>query len=62
MSQIRLENKYAFLFPACLGLGTGVGALMHNVGVGLGLGAVLGTILSLVGWYWSNLNKEGDYL
>lgn len=60
MSQIRLENKYAFLFPACLGLGTGVGALLHNVGVGIGLGAVFGTVLSLVGWYFSSPKNEGN--
>jgi len=62
MSQIRSENKYTFLFPACLGLGTGVGALLHNVGLGIGLGAVLGTVLSLVGWYFSNLKDEGGYM
>ena len=60
MSQNRLENKYAFIFPACLGLGTGVGALLHNVGVGIALGAVFGMVLSLVGWYFSSPKNEGN--
>jgi hypothetical protein len=47
------ENKFAFLFPVGLGIGTALGALIHNVGLGLAIGACIGTIASLVGWYLS---------
>jgi hypothetical protein len=45
------ENKYYFILPICLGLGTGLGALIRNVGVGLTIGAGVGTALSLLAWY-----------
>jgi hypothetical protein len=56
------ENKFAFLFPAGIGMGVAVGALIHNIGVGMALGAVIGTICSLLGGYISNLhaNRGGD--
>jgi hypothetical protein len=46
------ENKYYFIFPICLSLGTGLGALIHNVGLGLGIGAAAGTILGLLAYYF----------
>jgi hypothetical protein len=42
------ENLFSFVFPACLGLGVGLGALIRNIGVGLAIGAGIGTILSLL--------------
>ena len=45
------ENKYWFIFPICLGLGTGLGALIRNVGLGLGIGAAVGTTLGLLAYY-----------
>jgi len=38
----------SILFPACLGLGVGLGALIRNIGVGLVIGAGMGTTLSLL--------------
>ena len=40
-----------FILPICLALGTGLGALFHNVGVGLGIGALVGTVLGLAAYY-----------
>jgi uncharacterized membrane-anchored protein len=45
------ENKYWFIFPICLGLGTGLGALLRNVGLGLAIGAAVGTTLGLLAYY-----------
>ncbi len=42
-----------FIFPICLALGTGFGALFQNVGVGLGIGAVVGTVLGLAAHFLS---------
>lgn len=36
------------IFPICLGLGTGFGALIHNVGAGLAVGAGIGVTLRFV--------------
>jgi hypothetical protein len=58
MTQERPENKYAFIFPACIGIGTGIGALLHNVGLGIGIGAVVGTILSLIGWQLTRMDQD----
>ena len=57
-----VENKFAFLFPAGIGIGVAVGALIHNIGVGMAFGAVAGMICSLLGWYLGNLhtNRDGD--
>lgn len=44
----------ATVFPVCLGLGTAIGALIHNIGVGLAIGAGIGTIFSLIGYYLGN--------
>jgi hypothetical protein len=41
-------SSFAWLFPAALGLGTGMGALLHNIGVGLGIGAAVGVTASLL--------------
>lgn len=58
--QSRADTFVAIIFPVCLGIGTGIGALIHNVGVGLGIGAAIGTILSLTGYYLirSNIDQE----
>lgn len=48
------KTVFGILFPACLGLGVGLGALMHNIGVGLAIGAGTGTLLSLFGEYYFN--------
>lgn len=42
-------GRYAFLFPAFIGLGAGLGALLHNVGLGTATGAAVGATLSWVG-------------
>lgn len=60
MKQKRSENKFAFLLPVGLGIGTGIGALVHNIGVGLAIGAAIGTILSLIGWYFSSEPTDED--
>ncbi|MGD8814931.1 MAG: hypothetical protein PVI78_10715 [Anaerolineales bacterium] len=41
-------NRYLFLFPASLGLGTGIGAALHNVGMGIAIGAAVGVTLVLL--------------
>jgi hypothetical protein len=46
------EHKFYLIFPICLGLGTGLGALLRNVGLGLGIGAMIGTTLSLLTEYY----------
>jgi hypothetical protein len=51
------DNKFAVVFPICLGLGTGLGALMRNVGVGLAIGAGVGTLLGLLADFY--LNRGG---
>ena len=48
--QPRNKSSYTIIFPICLGLGTGLGALMHNVGVGLGIGAIIGALLVSLSW------------
>ena len=48
------SRKTAYLpiiMPACIGLGTGFGALIHNIGIGMTFGVALGTILSLIAYY-----------
>jgi hypothetical protein len=40
---------YIYL-PICISLGTGLGALLGNVGVGIVVGAALGTILNLLAY------------
>ncbi|NIM95414.1 MAG: hypothetical protein GTO18_17090 [Anaerolineales bacterium] len=45
--KIKEENKFIPIFPICLGLGVGLGALVRNIGVGLAFGATVGTTLSL---------------
>jgi hypothetical protein len=49
---------YAFLFPVGLGNGTAIGALIHNIGVGLAIGAGMGMLMSLLGWHFSS--QEGE--
>jgi hypothetical protein len=54
MNQKRSANKFAFLFPVGLGIGTALGALLHNIGVGLVIGAGIGTLMSLIGWHFTS--------
>jgi hypothetical protein len=44
------DTLVAIIFPVCLGIGTAIGALIHNIGVGLAIGACIGTIFSLIGY------------
>jgi len=46
------ENVFSILFPAFLGLGVGLGALIRNIGVGLAIGAGMGSFLSLLVEYY----------
>jgi hypothetical protein len=45
------QEFWGKFFPICIALGTGVGALLGNVGVGISLGAGVGTTLSLIFYY-----------
>jgi hypothetical protein len=47
---------YIFL-PICIGLGTGLGALLDNIGVGIAIGTALGTLLNLIA-YHSLIDRE----
>jgi hypothetical protein len=42
---------YIFL-PICISLGTGLGALLGNIGVGIALGTALGTLLNLIAYFY----------
>jgi len=52
MQQGREKNsgEWGFFLPIGIALGTGVGALLGNVGVGMVLGVALGTFLNLLSW------------
>ena len=50
-NQSRADTIVAVTFPVCIGIGTGIGALTHNVGVGIAIGAGIGTVLGLIGHY-----------
>jgi hypothetical protein len=52
------DKLVAFIFPACIGFGTGIGALIHNVGLGIASGAVVGTVLSLIGQFLVKANSN----
>lgn len=54
MNQLQNQptNKTSFLLPAFIGLGTGLGALIGNIGAGMAIGVGVGTLLSLLGWLW----------
>lgn len=56
----RYDSLVGIVFPACLGIGTAIGAFIHNIGVGLAIGAGIGTILRLLGYYLvkSNIDQE----
>lgn len=47
----RADTFAGIVFPASIGIGTGLGALIHNIGLGMSIGVALGTILSLLGYY-----------
>lgn len=46
------QNWAGLFLPAGIGLGTGAGALMGNIGLGMIFGVAVGTILSLLIGYW----------
>lgn len=48
-----LIHRFAFLFPAGLGIGVAIGALIQNIGVGLVFGVFIGTLGSLIGAHLS---------
>ena len=56
--QKKASSKYGILFPTCIGLGGSLGALMHNIGVGMVIGVAIGTILSLVGEHFEQRKVE----
>ena len=46
------------LFQICLGMGIGLGALIHNIGVGLAIGAGFGGLFSLIAEFVIQKKKE----
>ena len=42
------ESTFALLFPVGIGIGVAIGALLHNIGVGMTFGAALGVTASLL--------------
>jgi len=56
-NRTRYDTLATILYPACLGIGTAVGALIHNIGVGLAIGAGIGSIFSLIVYY---LGRNGS--
>ncbi|MGD2157560.1 MAG: hypothetical protein PVG14_05205 [Anaerolineales bacterium] len=60
--QSRVDTFVGIIFPVCLGIGTGIGALIHNVGVGIAIGAAIGTILNLTGYYLIKSNTDQENL
>lgn len=56
----RYETYVSIIFPVCLGIGTAIGALIHNVGVGLAIGAGVGTFFSLLAYYLVKSRTEMD--
>lgn len=45
------DRSWYIFFPICISLGTGLGATLGNVGLGLALGAAVGTMLNLLVYY-----------
>jgi hypothetical protein len=43
-------GEWGLFLPIGIALGTGVGALLGNVGVGMVFGVALGTLLNLISW------------
>jgi hypothetical protein len=43
-------GKWGLFLPIGIVLGTGIGALLGNVGVGMVFGVALGTLLNLLRW------------
>lgn len=58
LNRSRYDALAAILFSACLGIGTAVGALIHNIGVRLAIGAGIGTIFSLIAYYLGKSNSD----
>ncbi|MGW8251012.1 MAG: hypothetical protein ACWGO1_10245 [Anaerolineales bacterium] len=56
----RYDILAAIVFPASLGIGTAVGALIHNIGVGLAVGAGAGTVFSLTAYYLGRAKADRD--
>ena len=52
MKQLRNQpkNKHQIWLPVFIGLGTGLGALIGNIGVGMAIGVGVGTVVSLTAW------------
>lgn len=50
-NQKKQNGIWGVFLPIGIGLGTGIGALLGNIGVGIGLGAAIGTTLSLLVYY-----------
>jgi hypothetical protein len=48
------------IFPICLGIGIAIGALIHNIGVGLAIGAGVGTFFNLLAYYLVMSRTEED--
>lgn len=44
-------GRWGVYLPIGIGLGTGVGALVGNIGVGMCFGVAVGTMLSLLAYY-----------
>lgn len=52
-TSIDRQRDYSFSFlPICTGFGIAFGALIHNIGAGMAIGVGMGTILSLVTYYY----------
>ena len=51
MDNKKEKTLWWIFLPICIGLGTGVGALMGNIGVGITCGVGVGTILNLCMYY-----------
>lgn len=45
-------SKSYFWLPVFIGLGTGLGALINNIGAGMAIGVGVGTVVSLLVWQW----------
>ncbi|MGD8759125.1 MAG: hypothetical protein PVJ07_02610 [Anaerolineales bacterium] len=44
----RRVSYFGLLFPVGIGLGVAIGALLHNIGVGMAFGAAIGVTASLL--------------
>lgn len=51
------KNKSFYWLPVFIGLGTGLGALIGNIGVGMAIGVGGGTVVSLLAWLWEERSR-----